>query len=120
MVQTGHTPQLDLFQTRHSHNVNVCVCLIQDNNLQIHSSSYVLPVLLMLFTFFIACLSLVTAILFRLSLSADKMKDSNANGDRKSLVLNGRGFQILLFTAQKSSGDSQNFNAFPSGDESSV
>ena len=44
--------------------------------------------------------------------SGDKMKESNANGDGKSLVLNEWGFQILLFTVQKSSGDSQNFSVF--------
>ena len=47
------------------------------------------------------------------------MKESNANGDGKSLVLNEWGFQILLFTVQKSSANSQNF--FLVGrDESSV
>ena len=29
-------------------------------------------------------------------------------------------FQVLLFTVQQSSGDSQNFSVFPSGDETSV
>ena len=41
------------------------------------------------------------------------------NGDGKSLVFNGWGFQILLFTAQKSSADSQNSTVLPSGDGSS-
>ena len=42
--------------------------------------------------------------------SGDKMKKLNANGDGKSVGLNEWGFQILLLTVQKSSGDSQNFS----------
>ena len=41
-------------------------------------------------------------------------------GTEKSLILNGWGFQILLFKAQKSSGDFKNFSIFPGGDEGSV
>ena len=48
------------------------------------------------------------------------MKEPNANGYGKSLALNGWGFLILLFTDQKSSGDSRNFDAFSSRDESLV
>ena len=47
------------------------------------------------------------------------MKERNTIGDGKPLVFNDGGFQILFFTAQKSSGDSQNSNVFPR-DESSV
>ena len=52
--------------------------------------------------------------------SGDKLKVPNVNGDGKSLAFNEWGFWILLFTAQKSSGDFQNFGVLPSGDESSV
>ena len=52
--------------------------------------------------------------------SGDKMKAPNVNGDGKSLVFNEWEFWILLFTAQKSSWDFQNFGVLPSGDESSV
>ena len=49
------------------------------------------------------------------------MKEPNAKGDGNPLFLTGGDFEFYcLFTAQKSSEDSQNFNAFPSGDESSV
>ena len=41
------------------------------------------------------------------------MKELNANEDGKRLLLNEWGFKILLFyTAQKSSGDGQNFIVF--------
>ena len=50
--------------------------------------------------------------------SGDKLKEPNANGDGKSLAFNAWQFQILLFTAQKSTGNSQ--NVIPSGDETSV
>ena len=46
------------------------------------------------------------------------MKEQIANEDGKSLVCNEWGFQILLFTAQKYSGDFQNLKVLPTGDES--
>ena len=48
------------------------------------------------------------------------MKELSAYWGGKSLACNGWGFQILLLTAQKSSGDGQNFTVFPSVEESSV
>ena len=36
------------------------------------------------------------------------------------LLMGGISISIVVFTAQKSSEDSQKFNAFPSGDESSA
>ena len=48
------------------------------------------------------------------------MKRPNANGDGKCLSFKWVEILNSLFTAQKSSGDYQNFNAFPSADESPV
>ena len=42
--------------------------------------------------------------------------DSNANGDRKSLAFGVGISNSILFTAQKTRGDSRNFSVFPSGD----
>ena len=48
------------------------------------------------------------------------MKARNVNGDGKSLAFNEWKFQIILFTAQTSFVNLQNFGVLPSGDESSV
>ena len=45
--------------------------------------------------------------------SGDRMKVLNINENGISFVLNGWGFQFLLFTAQKPFGDSQSFSSFP-------